>query len=62
MSAVRKKLNKKALTSINMIFRAPIHDADAPFFLKKPPIEVTVKEGDVLTLTAMVDGDPKPSG
>ena len=47
---------------MNVIFRATIHDADAPFFLKKPPIEVTVKEGDVLTLTAVVDGDPKPSG
>ncbi len=43
-------------------FRPTPHDADAPFFLKKPPVEITVKEGDALTLTAMVDGDPKPAG
>ena len=50
------------LDSTHEHFRTPVHDVDAPFFLKKPPLEITVKEGDPLTLTAMVDGDPKPAG
>ncbi len=37
-------------------------DDDAPWFVRKPPEEITVQEGEPLTLQCIVDGDPKPAG
>jgi hypothetical protein len=33
-----------------------------PWFVSKPPATMNVHEGEVITLKAVVDGDPKPKG
>lgn len=33
-----------------------------PSFVQLPPTDITVHEGDKLTLTCIVDGDPRPTG
>ena len=47
---------------LNAREQSPVVRGMKPWFVQNIPSELTVREGDALTLNCTVDGDPRPMG